>query len=99
MGRLQIIANEIKNSGANWEDMLELYDLTPRQKSAIKQMLGVARPYKNRVPEHIKQELFEDELRIIEEKLKNKPKKPLRKVVINGKHYIDITPEFIDCGD
>ena len=97
---LKKIAEEIRASGNGFAYEINKRDLTPGQKTRLKEYLGL--PVKTLQRAKIISETkddFEELLRAHEEALKLKPPKPIKRVTIKGKRYIDITADIVDCGD
>lgn len=95
---LRKLAKEIKDNGEDFQEAAKKRFLTPYQKGKVREYLGLE---SDRHKKSIKEfdEEFEEALRAHQEALKQRPPKPVKKVVIHGKTYIDITADLIDCGD
>lgn len=97
MVNLKEIAAQVRENKITFEDAVTINGLDSRQKARLKQYCGI--PIKNiRKREQIEDDL-DEYAEIYAQMLAKKPPRPVKKVVINGKHYIDITADFIDCGD
>lgn len=98
MARLKDIAAEIKETGITLNEAQEKHHLSPTQKSHVKSYLhGCPEALRNKTKKDIEDEL-ELHLKAFKEMEAKKEPRPLKRICIRGKWYIDITPEFIDCG-
>lgn len=95
---LKQMAKEIQETGEDIKDYAQRNNLIPSQVTRIKVYLGL--PVLNmerRTTVDVSRELDESICRQIAE-IAKKPPKPVKRVCIRGKWYIDITADFIDCG-
>ena len=95
---LKEMAKELKESGEDIREYAKIKNLIPSQVTRIKQYLGLpVISIEKRTTVDISRELDEQLYKQIEIIIK-KPPRPLKRVCIRGKWYIDITADFIDCG-
>lgn len=95
---LRKVAQEIKNNGEDFQEAARKRFLTPYQKGKVREYLGLESDRHKKSIKEFDEEL-EEALKAHEEALKQKPPRPVKRLTINGKRYIDITADLIDCGD
>ena len=98
MADLKAIAWRVKKGGEDLNEIAKAEGLNAVQKSKVKAYVrnGLL---KYPIVHREKAEDFDEELAAQLKLVRKHRVRPVQYVTVKGKRYIDITPDFIDCGD
>jgi len=99
MADLRAIAWRVKKGGEDLNKIAEAEGLNSVQKSKIKAYIRNGRIKQPIIHREMKTVELDEELAAQLKLVRKHRVRPVQYVTVKGKRYIDITPDFIDCGD